>query len=72
MHLKQIICLLQELHVNKIRCKVSLSPQVEYCLLILNPFIGRMDHVVKGGYFLIRQVIEDTILQQMSCMGEQL
>jgi len=27
---------------------------------------------MKRGYFLIRQVIEDAILQQMSCMGEQL
>ena len=72
MQLKQVICLLQELHVDKVGCIVTFSPQVEYCLLILNSFIGRKDHVVKGGYFLIRQVIENAILQQMSCMGEQL
>lgn len=72
MHLKQIIGLLQQLHAGEIGCIVSFSPQIEYYLLILNPFVGRKDHVVKGGYFLIRQMIEDAILQQMSCMGKQL
>ena len=72
MQLKQVICLLQELHAGEIRCIVSFSPQIEYRLLIMNSFVGRKNHVVKGGYFLIRQVIEDAILQQMSCVGKQL
>lgn len=39
MHLKQIICLLQKLHVDKIRCIVSFSPQTKYQLLVLKPFV---------------------------------